>query len=226
LKNNSIGTLRESSLHRSLKSQYSLGGFTEKAVGGYVCDGQAETGEFIEVQTGSFAPLKEKLRVLTKSDKVKVIYPIITQKTIELYDISGSLVRRRKSPRKGSVWDLFKALVNAPQLPLLKNFSLELALVDVIEKRIDDGSGSWRRKGVRISDRVLSACHESLILNKPRDYSQFIPFKKTECFTVMDLAEKARIDVSLARKTLYVLSKIGLTERAGKRKKAFVYKRK
>ena len=220
-----IGTKKESSLHRSLKFHYSgAGGSTETLIDDYVCDACTSQGELIEVQTGSFAPLKEKVKNLTKTGKLRIIHPIVTNKIIELYDVNGRLLHKRKSPKKGKSWDLFKALVYAPQLPLFKNLVIELAIVDVIEKRIDDGKGSWRRKGVRIDDRFLNARHEPVILSKLKDYYQFIPFEKNEPFTVRDLKKKAGIDIRLARKTLYVLKTIGLAEHFKKQGNAFVYR--
>ena len=220
----SIGTKNESELHRSLKFQYSgPGGVTEKLVGGYVCDGQTNEGEIIEVQTGSFGPLKEKVKELTENCKVRIVHPIVVQKYIELYDKEEKFIHRRKSPRKGCVWDLFKALIYAPELPLFPRLTVELALVDIVEKRIDDGSGSRWRKGVSIAGRSVYALRESLVLEKPRDYCQFIPFKKKEPFTVRDLAVAAGISVSVARKTVYVLSKMGLIEKTGKQGNAIVY---
>ena len=227
LKNNrsSITGKKESSLHRSLKFRYSENGSTETPVGDYVCDGLSDDGEYIEVQTGSFGPLKEKVQFLAQSGKVRIIHPVIAQKHIELYNSDGVLLRKRKSPAKGSAWDIFKALLYAPEFPLLKNLTIELVVVDVIEKRIDDGKGSWRRRGVSITDRAIGAWHHSIILSKPKDYYQFIPFRKSERFTVRDLAEKAGIDEGLARKALNVLNKMGLVERIGKQGRAYQYRK-
>jgi len=222
----SIGTRHESELHRALKFHYSgYDGETEAVIGGYVCDAQTSSGEIIEVQIGSFGPLKEKVKFLTENSKVRIIHPIIVQKHIELYDNEGKLIHSRKSPQSGSAWDLFKALIYAPELPLFPRLTVELALVDIVEKRIDDGSGSWRRKGVSIAGRSLGAWRQVLILQKPKDYYAFIPFKEKEPFTVRSLALAAGISVSTARKTVYVLSKMGLIEKAGKQVNAIVYVR-
>ena len=222
-----IGVLKESSLHRSLKFRYSGSeGATETLAGSYVCDGRTSKGELIEVQTGSLGPLKEKVQTLTLTEKVRIIHPIIALKYIELYDTKGRLLHRRKSPRKGSTWDFFSALIYAPQLPLLKNLTMELVVIEAVEKRVDDGKGSWRRGGVSITDRFLGTWLQSVVLSKPRDYYQFLPFKKHEKFTVRNLAEKAGINVSLARKTLYVLTKMGLAQRVGMQGKALVYERR
>ena len=223
--NLSLSWKRESSLHRSLKFRYSESGSTETPVGDYVCDGLSDDGEYIEVQTGSFGPLKEKVNFLTQSGRVRIIHPIISEKHIELYNSDGSLLRKRKSPIKGTTWDVFKALIYAPELPLVKNLSIELAIVDVTEKRVDDGRGSWRRRGISITDRVMNGWRQSLVLSRPKDYKQFIPFRKSERFSVHDLALKAGINVVLARKTLYVLNKMGLVKRIGKQGKSLLYTR-
>ena len=219
-----IGIKNESELHRALKFHYSgYNGITEALIGGYVCDAQTSTGEIIEVQIGSFGPLKQKVKFLAESGRVRIIHPIVVEKYIELHDKDGKFIYRRKSPRSGSVWDLFKALVYAPELPLLPRITVELALVEIVEKRIDDGYGSWRRKGISIAGRSLGACRQSLVLKKPKDYYQFIPFKRKESFTVRSLALAAGISVSIARKTVYVLLKMGLIEKAGKQGNAIIY---
>ncbi|MCL2232422.1 MAG: hypothetical protein FWB99_05020 [Treponema sp.] len=227
LKNSpSDGIRNESSLHRTLKFHYSgSDGQAEIPAGSYICDGRTSKGELIEIQCGSFGPLKEKVEALSRKNKIRVIHPIIAQKYIELYDTQGRLLRRRKSPRKGSTWDLFKSLLYAPCLPLLKNLTIELAIIESVEKRTDDGKGSWRRGGVSIADRFLDTIRASVVLSKPKDYYQFIPFKKLTPFTVRELAEKAEITPGVARKTLYVLTKMGLAERTGKQGNTVIYRR-
>jgi hypothetical protein len=220
----SIGTERESSLHRALKYRYAgETGHTEYELGDYVCDVYTGGGEVLEIQTGSFGPLDEKLRSLCRLSPVRIIHPVIIHKYIELYDTDGELIRRRKSNRGGSIWDLFKNLLYAPELPLLPSLTIELALIDVTEKRVDDGNGSWRRRGASIRDRELLAWHGSIELKNISDYRRFVPFAPETEFTVRDLAKKARIQTPVAGKTLYVLNKIGIVKRIGKQGRAILY---
>jgi predicted transcriptional regulator len=220
-----IGTEKESSLHRALKFRYTgPDGRRETPVGNYVCDGATAEGEIIEVQTGSFGALREKVKILAETGKVRIVHPVAVQKYIELYDSEGRLIRRRKSPEKNGAWRLFKALLYAPELPLLPNITIEIAMVDILELRKDDGKGSWRRKGVSITDKILAGWRESIVLSALDDYYRFVPFGKTEEFTVKDLAAKAGINTALARKCLYVLSKLELVTRTGKQGNAVVYK--
>jgi hypothetical protein len=220
-----IGTRKESGLHNALKFRYAgTDGETEKSVGGYVCDGLTEEGEVIEVQTGSFGPLKDKARELAALGPVRIIHPIIINKYIETLDEAGQVLRKRKSPRKGSEWDLFKNLLYAPELAATPGLCIELALIDVLEQRKEDGKGSWRRKGASISGRELAGWHSAVSLNGLKDYYRFLPFTAGEEFTTRELAGRAHIRAALAGKTLYVLTKIGITERIGKKGNSFLYK--
>jgi DNA-binding transcriptional ArsR family regulator len=219
----SIGTEKESGLHRALKFRYAGEGETERSLEGYICDGINEEGEIIEVQTGSFGPLKEKIKAFSARGKIRIIHPIAVVKFIELLDKTGKTIRKRKSPRQGTEWDLFDHLLYAPELPLVPGLIIELVLVDVLEQRIDDGKGSWRRKGARILGRELTAWRGALPLERPADYLRFVPFGKDEEFTRKDLAEKTGISPVQAGKTLYVLAKMGLITRTGKKGRSFLY---
>jgi len=167
---NKIGTRNESSLHRTLKLRYAgPGGKTEVTSGEFVADGLSKNGEYIEVQTGNFAPLKAKVKNFTAKGKMKIIYPAAVTKYIEVFEPKKgklSLLYRRKSPLKGSPWDLFNALIYAWELALFPGISIEIILADIAEKRVCDNKGSWRRKGVSIFDRELETLHGSIILKK------------------------------------------------------------
>jgi hypothetical protein len=235
----SIGTKNESSLHRALKHYYAgPKGKTEVTVGDYIADCVTRYGEYIEIQTGSFAPLVKKAAVFTRHGKLKVIYPVAVRKQIEVYENVnnqvkknrynrrlGKLLYTRKSPVKGTAWDIFNALLYAPQLPFIRGLRIEIVLADIIEKRVKDGKGSWRRRGISIADRELCVLKEKILLEKKRDWLRFIPFKKNEIFTSAEFARRAEIDKVLARKTLYVLTKMAILKRSGKTGNSWLYKR-
>ncbi|MCL2805374.1 MAG: hypothetical protein FWD26_05490 [Treponema sp.] len=224
--NNSIGIKNESSLHRTLKFQYvGPGGKTEEAVGEYIADGINSCGEYIEVQTGSFGPLKKKIKEFTSCGKVRIIHPIVVSKKIEVYAQDGTFLYRRKSPKKGSPWDIFNALLYAPELPLTKGVTIELVMADIIEKRVKNGKGSWRRGGISIQDKELSVWHGRITLNKKADYLRFIPFKKGEEFTVSSLSQQTGIKKPTVQKALYVLTKMKLVKRVCKKKNAWIYEK-
>ena len=72
----SIGEFNERSLHRSLKERYAVvGSATEQAIEGFVVD--AVNGDHIvEVQTGSFWPLRNKLQRLLNAYSVTLVHPV------------------------------------------------------------------------------------------------------------------------------------------------------
>lgn len=224
-KGNRIGTEKESTLHKALKRSYAgEDGVVEVEVGRYVCDALRADGVMVEVQTGSFGPLKGKAQALAASGPVRIIHPIPAVRFIEVWNSDGSLIRRRRSPRKGSPWDLFASLVYAPELPLVRGITIELAMTEETERRVDDGRGSWRRKGVSIADRELRAIRETHVLSSPADYCRFVPFAATDAFGTRELAATARIQLSLARKALYVLSRIGVVVEIEKKGNAKRYR--
>ena len=217
--------MHETSLHRELKFTYAgTGGQTEAGVGSYVADGINAAGEYFEVQTGSFGPLRKKAIELAAKGRLRIIYPVILVKYLEVFDIHGNLLYRKKSPKKGSPWDIFNALIHAPDLPNVNGIIIELALVDAVERRVRDGKGSWRRRGISIVDRRIETLHECICLEKPADYLRFLPFNKNEKITSCLLKEKTGIPITAARKTLYVLVKLGLIEMTGKQGHYHVYR--
>ena len=224
--NHSIGTENESSLHNSLKKYYAEPGKTEKIRAGYVCDAIGINGEAIEIQTSHFYALKKKIPALAKNGKVRLVYPVIVKKTIELYSPEGKLLSRRKSPKKGGMWDIFDELVYVPELLKLKNLNIEIIFVDAIERRCKDGKGSWRRKGVSIKDRILEnrpkMLMDRLVFKKKTDWmGRFMPLEN-EC-TTKALAKASTIKADQARKAIYTLEKAGFLKKDRKQGRCWVY---
>jgi hypothetical protein len=220
-----IGIENESTLHRHLKLKYAgRRGKTEVEVSGFIADAVDAAGRFIEIQTTDFSKMRKKAGELAALGGLTVVYPVALDKYIETFDSNGRQVRRRRSGRRGSPWDVFTPLVHAPELPLVANLSIEIALAAIAEERVMDGKGSWRRKGVSIQDRRLLEVRDTVCLEKPCDYLRFIPFTRKDDFTVALLGEKAGISTGLAGKALYVLSKIGIVRRVGKKGNAYVYR--
>jgi len=196
----------------------------EVEIAGFVADAVNSDGECIEVQTGNFGQIRKKAKELAKLCGLKIVYPVTIVKYLEVFDANGSRQSLKRSPRSGNIWDLFAVLIYAPELPLISGLEIELALVEVVEERISDGKGSWRRKGLSIRDRRMLALRERIRLQKPADYLRFVPFAKGEEFTAGILGERAGIRAALAVKTLYVLTRLGVVERIGKRGNAYVYR--
>jgi hypothetical protein len=219
-----IGTLRESALHATLKKWYARPGDRfEVSVDGFFIDiqrGQA----LIEIQTRNFAALKRKLLILIERHPVRLIHPIATEKFIvRLGTNKAEPVRRRKSPRKGKLEDIFSELVSLPDLIAHPNFTLEVALTREEEIQKRGRGGSWRRKGWKIVDRVLLDVIDATVFESPADFRRFLPEGLPTPFTTTDLAHHGHYPRYLAQKMTYCLRRMGALGVVGKRRNAVLY---
>jgi hypothetical protein len=219
-----IGTLSERSLHAHLKRMYAQSGdCVEEKVGGYWVD--IRRGEdVIEIQTGSFASMKKKLAKLLEERSVRIVHPVAVEKWITRIGPDGeSFLSRRKSPKRGSLYDLFDELVSFPQLILHPRFSVEVALVKEEEMRCEDGKGSWRRKGASIKDHILLEVSDRVPFESPRDFLRVLPEGWAGPSTNRDLATALKQPYFRIARMTYCLSRMGLIRRAGKRGNSMLY---
>jgi hypothetical protein len=178
----------------------------------------------IEIQTGNFSAIKKKLaKLLRNNNQVRLVYPIAKLKWIVHVSRSGEFVRRRKSPKKGKVTDLFYELVHAPSLIKDRNFSLEVLLIEEEEVRCNDGRGSWRRRGVSVKDRRLLNVFDRIVFESNQDFLEFLPKELDDHFTNKVLVSKLGISVTLAQKITYCLRKMGAISVAGKKRKELLF---
>jgi hypothetical protein len=220
-----IGTLQENSLHAALKAWYSQpGDQVETVVDGYVID-LVRGNMLIEVQTRNFSAIKRKLMNLIETHPVRLVYPIPFEKWILRMAADGvTPIGRRKSPKRGHIEDVFHELVRFPRLVQDKNFSLEALLIREEVVWLEDGRGSWRRKGRSIADRRLLEIVSRSVFTGPADYARLIPSDLPQVFTVRDLARGSMLPSYLARRMAYCLREMGVIELVGKHGHAFVYR--
>jgi hypothetical protein len=206
-----IGTLKESSLHASLKQVYQEpGDIVEKSVGKYVID-IVRDNLLIEIQTKNFAAIRKKLENLLQSYRVLLIYPIIKDTWITNYEAtSNNMLRRRLSPRHYSFISVFRELIYISDLIPNPNLILEVILIQAEEIRVDDGLGSWRRKGWSIHDRKLLKILDQRIYSNPKQFLAFFPESMITPFTNQKLARELEISINIARMMTYSFRKMNL----------------
>ncbi|MBI5001692.1 MAG: hypothetical protein HZB92_09280 [Euryarchaeota archaeon] len=214
----SIGTLGERSLHASIKEWYAQpGDLLEEEIDGYVVD--IVRGErLIEIQTGNFAGFRRKLAYLLREHQVHVVHPIALERTVVR---EGSSARR--SPKHGTVYDVFDELVAIPHQLMEPNFTLEVLLVKEEIILLNDGRGSWRRRGWSLGDRCLISVEGSVTFGLLRDYKALVPSSLKQPFTAAELARAVPCNVGLAQRMVYVLRHICAIQKAGKRGRAQMY---
>lgn len=224
-----IGLAKERSLHAAIKEWYAQpGDVFEAGVDGYVIDLLRPLGPdgqklLIEIQTRNFTAIGPKLRALVSRYPVRLVYPIPRLKTIIRITAEGEVSSRRRSPKTGTVLDLFSELIRIPQLINEPNFSIEVLLIQEEEIRRADGRGSWRRKGVSIADRRLVAVEERLLFKERDDFRRFLPPELPIPFSNKEYARCCRCTIYQARKLTYSLKKMGLLYQTGKRGNQLLY---
>lgn len=216
--------MTEYSLHSEIKHWYMVSGDElEVKVEDFIID--ILRGKLlIEIQTGNFSAVKKKLiNLLLKNNQVRLVYPIAKLKWIVHVSRSGEFVRRRKSPKKGKLTDLFYELVHTASLIKDRNFSLEVLLIEEEEVRCNDGSGSWRRRGVSAKDRKLLNVFDRTVFEDSRDFLELLPKQLDGYFTNKVLALNLGISVRLAQKITYCLRKMGALSIAGKKSNELLF---
>lgn len=220
---NVIGTQHESSLHAALKEWYARpGDRLEEPIGGYLVD--IVRGDLlIEVQTGNFGALRSKLKQLLPEYRFLVAHPIAQEKWICRVDGAGQQTARRKSPKRGRIEEIFSQLTSLVHLISNPHLTMEVVLIKEEVVWLDDGRGSWRRKGWSVADRRLLQVLAQISLTWPDDYLAFIPSELTQPFSNRDLAEALGIRRRLAEQITYCLRKMDLIQFVKKRGRFSLY---
>jgi hypothetical protein len=221
-----VGLLNESPLHAALKGWYARpGDRLEVPFEGFVVD-IVRHDLLIEIQTGGFSAIRAKLRQLTAKHAVRLVYPVAQDKWIHKLAPDGQGAPAcRKSPKHGTVYDVFNELVSFPDLLTSPNFSLEVLLTEEEEVRRYDGHRGWRRGGWVTFERRLIQVRAAQRFETPLDLVALLPAGLLEPFTTAELAAALCLPRRLAQRMAFCLREMGVLTQAGKRGNAILYNR-
>jgi hypothetical protein len=214
-----IGVLREGPLHRELKALLAAPGDAfEVKVDGYVIDLVRASGELVEIQTGSFSPLRRKLDALLDRHPVRIVHPIPARRRIVRVDDDGEVLSSKASPKKPTAATIFEGLVSFPTLLEHPNLTIEVLLTS--EDHIRKPAPVRGRRYLRDpGERRLTEILERVELASPRDAAALIPAFDAP-FTTKELAKAMRVPLPLAQKTAHCLRALNVLEPAGMRGRA------
>ena len=215
--------MAESSLHKSLKEYYRCNdsGSIEQSVDGFIIDVLIDNC-IIEIQTKGLAQQRRKLEHFLNDYRYKIVLPIPRDKYIITIDKEDSnKFSRRLSPKHGTPVDMFKEIVYLTKYISHPNMTIELLITKEEELRINDGKGSWRRKGVSIQDHKLLEIMDTMTFSKISDFCYFIPELFDDIFTTEDFQSYWKISSNLAQRMAYVLRKINLITMVGKKNRRY-----
>ncbi len=216
----------ETSLHKQLKDAYCDGSAEiEVPLGDYRID-VVQPGLLVEIQHGSLAAIRDKIQKLCKNHKVLVVKPILIEKRlIKLDKRDGKVVDRRKSPKTGSLLDVFDELIYFTRAFPHPNLTLEVPLVDVEEIRYP-GHGRRRRRRAsdfQVQDRVLTGIRETHRFSTAQDLARMVPSGLPRPFHTGDLAQILGVQRWLAQRIAYCYRHMGTVRQTGKRGNAHLY---
>lgn len=221
-----IGELGEKTLHATLKLFFEPNeDYHEIKIGAYYAD-IARDGQIIEVQTRSFDRLRKKIDCFLEAGYlVKIVYPVPAVKWISWIDREqGEVGKRRKSPRRGTVYDIVPELYKIRQWLSQENLEFHILLLEVTDYRNLDGYGKDKKtrstRFERIPMTLLGECETGMF----ERFSSFVPDDLRENFRSGDFAAAAGISKGLAQKTLLILTDVHAVERVDRDKKGYIYK--
>lgn len=194
-------------------------------VEGWIIDA-VQGKRLIEVQTGHFSSIRTKLFHLIDNYHVTLVYPIAYEKWIvKLPENQFAHQERRKSPKRGTIFQVFNELVSFPQLIQHPNFSLEVPIIQEEEVRKFSREKTWRQYGWARVERRLIQVLETVRFSSPNDFVALLPSSLPGEFITADLSLQLHIPRYLAQKMIYCLCQMSAIEVIGKKGRFLLYKR-
>ena len=221
-----IGTLGEKTLHAVLKHYFEPDTARhEQPVAGYVADIVSDS-RVTEIQTRNFDQLQRKLSCFLALTDVTVVYPVAQTKWLVWIDeATGEVTKKRRSPKTGKPYEVFRELYRIRQLLCHPRLSICVVLLELEEYRLLNGWSRDKKKGSSRYDRIPVTIEGDLTLSCPADYATLIPPTLGRNFNSQDFKSASGLTLPAAQTALNVLYAVGAVRRTGKRGNAFVYER-
>jgi hypothetical protein len=221
----SIGVLREGPLHAAVKAMLAApGDRVEVPVGRLVIDLIRADGELVEVQSGSFGPLGAKLDALLDRHRFRIVHPVAAERRIVRVDEDGEVLSVRRSPKRGSVVEVFDKLTAFPSLLTHPNLTVDVLLLG--EDHIRGARPvSARRRTRDPGARHLRDVLARIELHGADDIVRALPPLPRQPFSTRQLASLLGCSMLLAQRTAYCLRAINIIEAAGKRGRTPLHRR-
>jgi hypothetical protein len=216
----------ETSLHRELKAHYAgKRARFEVPLGDYRID-VVRGRRLIEIQHGSLAAIRDKVRRLLEEHSLLVVKPIIVRKQLVKLDAKdGEVVDRRLSPKRGKLLDLFDDLVHFTKVFPHRRLTLDVPLVDVEEWRYP-GHGRRRRRREtdhQVADQKLLGVSRVHRFRTAADLACLLPGDLPRPFDTADLAAGLEVPRWIAQRVAYCLRHAGTIRQVGKAGNALRY---
>lgn len=216
-----IGTLKERSQHRMLKSYFEPDlSYHEIPVHTYIAD-ICRDDLIYEIQTSGFGNLVSKLEVFLQDHEVRVIYPAaVTKKIVWSDPISGETFVGNCVTKRRVRYKLLSELLYIHRFISDDKFSIIVCETSVTDIRALDGRGKDRKIKATKLDRVLDGVVSQTIISSADDLRAFAELDLGAEYTSDDFAKRFGLkgrNLSAAVKSLILLGVIKQKRKEGRR---------
>ena len=221
----------ETSLHQELKRLYAGDeAQVEVRLGNYRIDvvrvDAARGDELVEIQHGSLAAIRDKVRELLAAHRVRIVKPIVANKLlVKRSRKGGPVVERRRSPKQGVLLDVFDELVYFTKVFPHPRLTLEVVLVEIEEWRYP-GHGRrrrYRKNDFVVEDQKLCAVQNVHCLSTAADLQGLIPPGLPNPFHTGQLSQTLGAPRWIAQRVAYCLREMGVARVIGKQGNTLLY---
>ena len=180
----------------------------------------------MEIQHGSLAAIRDKIRALLVDHYVRVVKPIVGRKTIIRLDRRGGVeLTRRLSPKQGVLLDVFEELIFFRRVFPHPQLVLEVPVVDIEETRYP-GHGRrrrWKADDHVVDDQRLVTIRSQVTLRSPADLLALLPADLPRPWHTGHLAKGLGIRRNIAQRIAYCLRHMSAAREVGKQGNTRLY---
>ena len=199
---------------------------SESGKGGFIAD-IFKNDEIIEIQTGSFYPMKKKIEFYLERTnyEITVAYPMAAIKWILWIDTQdGSIGKRTKSPKKCVASDILPELFWLSKCLSNERLHFKILLLEIEEYRLLDGWSDDKKRGSNRYERIPISLVDEVDFVAP-DFAQALVLKGLDDnFTSKDFSSHTRLRGRKLSHSLKLLSDCGVIERGEKNGRLYTYK--
>lgn len=200
----------------------------ESGRGGFIAD-IFKDEKIIEIQTGSFYPLKKKIEFyLSKTDyEITVVHPLAAVKWISWISTEdGSVSGRKRSPKKCAAFEVLPELFWLSEWLGNPRLHFKIMLLEIDEFRILNGWSADKKKGAERYERVPTALLDEVDFCAPDFAKALIPQGIGDNFTASHFSKITKLKGRKLSYTLKLLCQCGAIDRGEKAGRSYTYKMK
>ncbi len=225
---NVIGIQKEKILHKTIK--YYLTPNEEfhevkihKSIKGSLFADIYDGKMIYEIQTSGFNKLREKLDVFLAHYEVTIVHPIAYKKYIYKIDEFGLITGPKKSPKTGSIFEVFKELYKIKSFLKNPHLKIKVLLVDLDEYRTITSKKHARSKGYTREVQIPKNLVATIDLNNKGDYIKLLQDLGEKTFNAQIFAKTYHLSLATSRISLNILNYLDAIERIGKKGNSYIY---